>query len=354
MKETVLVGMSGGVDSSVAALLLRESGVDCVGATMRMYAAEGKCGASEDARDARTVAEKLGMEHYVLDARAGFEENVIRPFVATYESGGTPNPCIDCNRTMKFTHMYRLARELGCSGIATGHYARIVRREDGRWLLKKGLDEDKDQSYFLYVMTQEMLAYTKFPVGELSKETVRTLAERHGLVTARKRDSQDICFVPDGDYESFIRRYTGKDYPQGDFVDEEGNVLGRHRGMIGYTVGQRRGLGLSAAKPLYVCRKCPEDNTILLTGNDALFSDTLYAKSINLIAMDRLDGPLRCKARVRYRHREQPATVTQLDGDTIKVVFDEPQRAIAPGQSVVLYEEDCVLGGGIIFEHSDQ
>lgn len=354
MKEKIMIGMSGGVDSSAAALLLQEKGFDCIGATMRMFEAEGKCGASEDATDARAVADRLGIEHYVFDALTGFEENVIRPFVATYEAGGTPNPCIDCNRTMKFTHMYRLARELGCDGIATGHYARIDRREDGRWLLKKGLDEEKDQSYFLYVLSQGMLAHTKFPVGELRKGDVRALAESYGLINARKRDSQDICFVPDGDYESFIRRYTGKEYPQGDFVDEKGSVLGRHRGMIGYTIGQRRGLGISATKPLYVCRKCPQDNTILLTDNDALFSNTLCANNINLIAMDRLDAPVRCKARVRYRHREQPATVTQLDEDTIQVVFDEPQRAIAPGQAVVLYEGDMVLGGGTIIDPFDQ
>ena len=348
MKEKILVGMSGGVDSSVAALLLRQAGYDCVGATMEL------CGGAKDAADAAAVAERLGMEHHRFDASAAFEESVIRPFVATYESGGTPNPCIDCNRTMKFSHMYRLAQSVGCDGIATGHYARIDRREDGRWLLKKGLDEEKDQSYFLYVLTQEMLSYTKFPIGELSKAAVRSLAESHGLINARKRDSQDICFVPDGDYEGFIRRYTGKEYPQGDFVDETGRVLGRHLGMIGYTVGQRRGLGVSAEKPLYVCRKCAENNTILLGDNEDLFSDTLYANNINLIAADRLEAPLRCKARVRYRHREQPATVTQLDEDTIRIVFDEPQRAITAGQAVVFYDGDTVLGGGTIFERFHQ
>lgn len=344
----ILVGMSGGVDSSAAALLLQREGYECVGGTMKLYTAEGKCGTVDDARDARAVAARLGMEHHVFDASQNFEINVIQPFVSVYEKGGTPNPCIDCNRTMKFGCMYQMAQSVGCDTIATGHYARIQQRSDGRWLLKKGLDENKDQSYFLYVMTQEMLSHTKFPVGELSKEQVRALAEEHGLINARKRDSQDICFVPDGDYESFIRRYTEKDYPAGDFVDENGRVLGRHKGIIGYTVGQRRGLGVSAKTPLYVCRKCVENNTVLLTENEALFSSEFYANNINLIAIERLSEPLRCKARIRYRHREQPATVSQVGEDAIKVVFDEPQRAITAGQAVVLYDGDTVIGGGTI------
>ena len=344
--KRVMIGMSGGVDSSVAALLLREAGYECVGATMQLYS--GTPAHSQDAADAKSVADRLGMSHHVFEATADFERNVIRYFIDTYEAGGTPNPCIECNRTMKFSHMYDLARQQGCDGIATGHYARIARREDGRWLLKKGLDESKDQSYFLYVMTQEMLSHTLFPVGELSKADVRRLAEKNGLVSARKRDSQDICFVPDGDYASFICSYTGKDYPAGDFVDESGRVLGRHEGMIRYTVGQRRGLGVSGGKPLYVCRKCAEDNTILLTDNDRLFGDTLYGEKLNLIAVERLDGPLRCKARIRYRHREQPAIVTPVGEDRIMVVFDEPQRAITAGQAVVLYDGDTVIGGATI------
>lgn len=346
--QKILVGMSGGVDSSVAAVLLQQAGFECVGGTMKLYVAEGKCGILDDAADARAVAERLGMEHYVFDASQDFEKNVIQPFVSVYEQGGTPNPCIDCNRTMKFGSMYQMALELGCDRIATGHYARILQRSDGRWLLKKGLDENKDQSYFLYAMTQEMLSHTMFPVGELSKEQVRALAEEYGLINARKRDSQDICFVPDSNYESFIRRYTGKEYPVGDFVDENGRVLGRHKGIIGYTVGQRRGLGVPAKAPLYVCRKCVENNTVLLTENDALFSSELYANNINLIAMDCLSEPLRCKARIRYRHREQPATVSQVGEDTIKVVFDEAQRAITAGQAVVFYDGDTVIGGGTI------
>ena len=344
--EKVMIGMSGGVDSSVAALLLKQAGYECLGATMRLYG--GTSAHSQDAMDAKSVAERLGMSHQVFEATADFEEKVIRYFIETYEAGGTPNPCIECNRTMKFSHMYHLARANGCQKIATGHYARITRREDGRWLLKKGLDESKDQSYFLYVLTQEMLSYTLFPLGELGKEAVRCLAEENDLINARKRDSQDICFVPDGDYASFICAWTGKGYPSGDFVDASGRILGRHEGMIRYTVGQRRGLGVSGGKPLYVCRKCAENNTILLTDNESLFADTLYAEKLNLITVDYLEEPIRCRARIRYRHYEQPATVTQVGEDRIKVVFDEPQRAITAGQAVVLYDGDTVIGGGTI------
>jgi tRNA-specific 2-thiouridylase len=238
---------------------------------------------------------------------------------------------------------------LGCDYIATGHYARIQQRADGRWLLKKGIDETKDQSYVLYMMTQELLAHTRFPLGELRKTQVRQIAQERGLLNAKKRDSQDICFVPDGDYGAFIRRYTGRDYPGGDFVDECGKVLGRHHGLIDYTIGQRRGLGVAAAHPLYVCRKCMEDNTVVLTGNEQLFSATLRARDINLIDRDTIAEPTRCKAKIRYKHTEQPCTVTQTGPDELRVVFDEPQRAITDGQAVVLYDGDSVIGGGTIF-----
>ena len=350
-----MIGMSGGVDSSAAALLLAEAGYACVGVTMRMFSNDGiglsdrqTCCSLDDTEDARSAAFRLGIPHYVFNASEAFEEKVIRPFVETYEQGGTPNPCIDCNRHLKFSYMYRRARELGCDYIATGHYARIEQRADGRWLLKKGADRNKDQSYVLYVLSQELLAHTKFPLGELTKQQVRLLAEEHGLRNARKHDSQDICFVPDGDYEAFIRRYTGREYPPGDFVDEDGRVLGRHTGMIGYTVGQRRGLGVSAEKPLYVCRKRTWDNTIVLTGNERLFSDTLVAEDLNLIDRDRVEEPLRCRAKIRYSHREELCVAEQIGEDTLRVVFDEPQRAITPGQAVVLYDGDTVIGGGTI------
>ena len=353
--DKVMIGMSGGVDSSVAALLLRDAGYECLGVTLKLYRNETAgipnshtCCSLEDVEDARSAAFRLGMRHYVFNASDAFEDKVIRPFVATYEAGGTPNPCIECNRHLKFSHMYRRAMELGCGYIATGHYARVERREDGRWLLKKGLDQEKDQSYVLYMLTQELLSHLKLPLGELTKAQVRAIAEERGLLNARKHDSQDICFVPDGDYEGFIRRYTGAEYPPGDFVDEAGNVLGRHRGMIAYTVGQRRGLGVSGGRKLYVCRKNMEDNTVVLGDNDRLFTSVLRADRVNLIDRDRIEGELRCAAKIRYSHGEAPCVVTQTDDDEIQVVFDEPQRAITAGQAVVLYDGDTVIGGGTI------
>lgn len=350
-----MIGMSGGVDSSVSALLLKEAGFECLGVTLKLYTNEDvgltnahTCCSLDDVEDARSAAYRLGMPHYVFNATSAFERCVIENFVDVYETGGTPNPCIECNRHLKFPHMLRKARELGCEYIATGHYARVEQREDGRWLLKKGLDASKDQSYVLYVLTQDTLAHTKLPLGGFTKAQVRSIAEERGLLNARKHDSQDICFVPDGDYEGFIRRRTGREYPAGDFVDEQGKVLGRHRGVIGYTIGQRRGLGVSGGKPLYVCRKNAEDNSITLAGNDALFSKELTARSINLIDRERIEGKLSCTAKIRYSHGEAACTVTQTGEDEITVVFDEPQRAVTAGQAVVLYDGDVVIGGGTI------
>ncbi|MGM9614553.1 MAG: tRNA 2-thiouridine(34) synthase MnmA [Oscillospiraceae bacterium] len=355
MTEKVMIGMSGGVDSSVSALLLQDEGWRCLGVTLKLYTNEAvglpqghTCCSLDDVEDARSAAFRLGMPHYVFNAEEAFETHVIRNFIDVYEAGGTPNPCIQCNKHLKFSYMLRKARELGCEYIATGHYARIEQRGDGRWLLKKGLDASKDQSYVLYVLTQDTLAHTKFPLGGLTKAQVRALAAERGLLNARKHDSQDICFVPDGDYEGFIRRRTGRDYPAGDFVDGQGNILGRHRGMIGYTIGQRRGLGVSGGRPLYVCRKNISENTITLAENDALFSQSLTARAINLIDRERIDGALRCTAKIRYSHGEAACTVTQTEEDELCVSFDEPQRAVTAGQAVVLYDGDTVIGGGTI------
>jgi len=348
--------MSGGVDSSVAAFLMKEQGYDCIGVTMKLFANEtiglpaGKtCCSLDDVEDAKSVAYRLGMNHYVFNFKDSFEECVIDKFVSAYEHGATPNPCIDCNRYLKFDGLYRRAVELGCDKIVTGHYARVEFDEkSGRFLLKKALDASKDQSYVLYHLTPELLKHIAFPLGELTKNQVREIAQREGFVNAHKSDSQDICFVPDGDYAGFIESRTGKRFPEGDFIDESGKVVGRHKGIIRYTVGQRKGLGLSFPQPMYVKAVDPVSNTVMLSENAGLFSDTLTARDINLISVSEINQPMRVTAKVRYRHTAQPATVTQTDTDELRVVFDEPQRAITRGQSVVLYDGDVVVGGGTI------
>lgn len=352
--EKILIAMSGGVDSSVAALLLSEAGCECVGATMRLFhnedagvSREKSCCSLEDVEDARSVAYQLGMPFYVFNFTDGFGEQVMDRFVDAYERGATPNPCIDCNRYMKFAKLVERAELLGCDAVATGHYARIE-QENGRWLLKKAVDDSKDQSYVLYFLNQHQLAHLCFPLGMLHKTEAREIAEKHGLVNARKRDSQDICFVPDGDYASFIEQYTGQSSEPGDFVDKEGNVLGKHKGQIHYTIGQRRGLGISAPESLYVCGKSLDSNKVILGGKQDLMSTCCYINDINLIPWDHLDKPIKCKVKTRYRQPEQPATVEQLGDDLLKITFEEPQRAVTPGQAAVLYDGDMVLGGGTI------
>ena len=346
----ILIAMSGGVDSAVAAWVLKEKGYDCVGAMMKLFESsefESGCCSLADAQDARAVANRLGIPFYVFNFTSTFGEQVIDRFVRAYQNGHTPNPCIDCNRFLKFERFLARAREIDCEFIATGHYARIEKSGE-RYLLKKGADDPKDQSYVLYAMTQEQLSRTQFPLGDMSKPEVREIALAQGFVNAKKRDSQDICFAPDGDYAGFIERHTGGAFGKGRFIDPDGNDIGEHKGIIHYTIGQRRGLGISAPQPLFVCEVRPDSNTVVVGAQEMLFSKTLIARDINLIPVEKLDAPLRVKAKIRYRHQEQPATVWQLGPDTLRVEFAEPQRAITKGQAVVLYDRDIVVGGGTI------
>jgi len=340
-----LIGMSGGVDSSTAAYLTREEGFKCIGATMRLY--QKPAGSADDVEDARNVATRLGMPFYVFDLQDTFREKVMDAFVEAYEAGLTPNPCVLCNRHLKFDLFLQHARELGCDYIVTGHYARVT-EEDGRFLLKKAVDTAKDQTYFLYALTQEQLKHTRFPLGDFTKAQARDIAQEQGFLNARKRDSQDICFVPDGDYKAFLERHTGKRYPCGDYLDLSGKTVGRHNGAVGYTIGQRKGLGIAMGAPVYVCGKDMEKNTVTVGPNEALFRRSLVASDLNWIAIPELREPIRVLAKARSRMTEQPATVFPEANGTVRVEFDEPQRALTTGQAVVFYDGDTVIGGGTI------
>ena len=345
--NSILIAMSGGVDSSVAARLLLDQGYSAEGGIMILHQ-NPACGSANDVEDARAVAARLGIPFHVFDLQEEFSKCVIGQFIKAYQNGATPNPCIECNRHLKFSALLSRANELGLSHLATGHYAQIERDENGRYLLKKAADLTKDQSYVLYRMTQAELSRTVFPLGSMTKTEVREAAESFGFLNAKKRDSQDICFVPDGDYAGFIERATGKVYPAGDFVDRAGNILGTHKGIIHYTVGQRKGLGLALPQPMYVCSKDVTENRVVLGLDRDLFSRTLTASDLNWISIDPPSSPIRVKARIRYKQPEQWATVERIDADTVRVEFDEPQRAIARGQAVVFYDGDIVVGGGTI------
>lgn len=350
----VCVAMSGGVDSAGAALLLRQAGYDVSGVTLRLHHYKdrpGLCGSADDIETARAVAASLGIPHTVLDLCQLFRREVMDKFVSEYVHGRTPNPCIDCNREIKFGALLDWALDHGADAIATGHYARVAYDEaPGRWLLLRGRDRRKDQSYVLYQLTQHQLSHLLLPVGEYEKTALRAMAEAAGLSNAHKADSQDICFVPDGNYVSFLRTYGGVTLRPGDFVDVSGQVLGRHKGLECYTTGQRKGLGVSSDTPLYVLRKELDTGAVVLGPNSALFTRTLTADRLNWIALPGLEAPIRVTAKTRYSQREAAAVVEPLPHGRARVTFEEPQRAITVGQAVVFYDGEAVVGGGTICE----
>ena len=354
--EKAIIAMSGGVDSSVAALLTKQTGDDCIGVTLKLYENEDigidrqkTCCSLDDVQDARAVAYKLDMPFYVFNFSKNFRGEVIDRFVDAYRHGCTPNPCIDCNRYLKFGKLFLRMQELQRDYIVTGHYARVEKDEtSGRYLLKKGLDVTKDQSYVLYDLTQEQLAHVRFPLGGYTKTEIRKIAEENGFVNAAKPDSQDICFVPDGDYASAIARFTDEMLPPGEFVDHEGKVLGQHEGIEHYTIGQRRGLKLAAGSRIYVTDICPDTNRVVLGKNEDLFHRELTAENVNLISCEKITESIRVKAKIRYRHKEEPAVAWQTEDGKLHLRFDEPQRAITKGQAVVMYDGDIVVGGGRI------
>lgn len=342
-KERIMIGLSGGVDSSVSAHLLLEKGYEVAGVTLLL------CQGAEDTNsvDAKAVCDRLGIKHFVFDLQKEFSDFVIFDFTSQYINGKTPNPCLECNKHIKFGEMIKIAEENGYDKIATGHYARI-KEENGRYLLLRAKDLSKDQSYVLYMLTQDKLSKSVFPLGEYEKSEIREIAQDNGFINANRPDSQDICFVPDGDYASFIEENTGFVSQEGDYVDINGNLLGKHKGVIHYTLGQRKGLGIALGKPQFVIDKNSETNCVILGDEEHLFSKEVIVKNVNFIPFDNLEGEMRVEAKLRYRHNAQPAVISPLEGGMVKILFDEPQRAASPGQAAVFYDGEIVVGGGII------
>ncbi len=350
-KIKVTVAMSGGIDSAVAALLAIKEGYEVSGATMNLcqkLASDGKDATLSDISDAEAICTSLGIPHRVYKLEDEFHGTVIKNFIDTYLDGATPNPCIVCNKLLKFGRLLDLEIQQGADYVATGHYAQIERRDDGRYLLKKAKDTKKDQTYMLWTLSQHQLSHTLFPLGAYTKPEIREMGALNGFVNAHKSDSQDICFVPDGDYAAFIEKELDYKYPEGDYIDENGNILGRHKGMIHYTIGQRKGLGISMGRHIFVINKDADKNTVTLADEDKLFTSKVIIRGINLIPFDRLDSNMRVDAKIRYSQSSSPAVASQTGDDEITLTFDTPQRAPSRGQSAVMYDGDLVIGGGII------
>lgn len=356
MTKTVCVGMSGGVDSSVAAYLLKKQGYNVIGVTMQIWQDEdtqitsenGGCCGLTAVDDARRVASRLDIPYYVMNFKDEFKKHVIDYFVDEYKNGRTPNPCIACNRYVKWEALLNRCMSIGGDYIATGHYARVIRLDNGRYTLKVAKGVAKDQTYALYNLTQEQLSRTLMPVGEYSKDEIRDIAKEIGLLVANKPDSQDICFIPEGDYADYLEKEAGLCLPPGNFVDVNGNVIGRHKGIIHYTIGQRKGLGLSMGHPVFVADIRPDTNEVVIGENEDIFSDRLIADKVNFMSVDKLDKPMKVIAKIRYAHKGTSCTISMLDDNRVEVVFDEPVRAITKGQAVVFYENDYIVGGGVI------